>query len=157
MNPLVHIFLTYFSLSFIIPEVKGYLIPIAVFSIILDVDHIPGFIKMPFLSKEERGKVKPGHYIGLFRTAIQEPIGIITLELIFLTMYAFGIRNIILLIAALSLIIHWLIDFLTVHTRPLAPINNKAVSLFFHTRKQRIISELVVTSISLILFLAVYI
>lgn len=155
MNQLAHIFLTYFVLSFIIPETQKYLIPIALFSIILDIDHIPGYFKALFAPKKViRMKIK--ELVNLFRTSLQEPITVITIELIFLILYIYGIRNIILLIAALSILIHWIIDFLTVHTRPFAPINNKIVSLFFHTKKQRIIGEIIITIISLILFLVVY-
>jgi len=96
-------------------------------------------------------------YVNWFRTAIQEPVGIITIELVFLILYIYGIKNIYLLIASLSIAIHWLIDFLTVHTRPFDPINKRIISLFFHSKKQRVVSEIIITILSIILFLSVYI
>ena len=152
MNQLAHICLTYIVLSFIIPDTQKYLLPIALFAIILDFDHIPGYIKMFF----KKGKMELKDYINLFRTTIQEPIGIITIELILLILYLYGINNIYLLIVALSIAIHWLIDFLTVHTRPFDPIDKRIISIFFHSKKQRLVSELLITGISIILFLIVY-
>lgn len=156
MNQLAHIFLTYLVLSFIIPDTQKYLIPIALFSIILDFDHVPGYIVMAFKSKREKAIMGVRDYIALFRTTLQEPIAILTIELSFLIMYFFGIKNIILFIAAVSIALHWLIDFLTVHTRPLDPVNRKIISLFFHTKRQRIVSEMIITIVSGILFLIVY-
>jgi hypothetical protein len=156
MNQLAHICLTYFALSFIIPDTQKYLIPIAIFAIILDFDHMPGYVKMLFASKKTKSKMKLHDYINLFRTIIQEPIGIITIELIFLALYLYGVESIYLKIASLSIIIHWLIDFLTVHTRPLDPINKKVVCLFFNSKKQRVVSEIIITIISIILFSITY-
>jgi len=155
MNQLAHICLTYFILSFIIPETQKYLLPIALFAIILDFDHFPGYVKMFFMTKKERAKMKIKDYMDWFRTVLQEPIGILTIEAIFLILFLYGISSIYLLIVALSLPIHWLIDFLTVHTKPFTPINNKVVSLFFHTKKQRLVSEIIITIISIVLFLIV--
>ena len=156
MNQLAHIFITYFILSFIIPETQKYLLPIALFAIILDFDHILGYIKMLFISKKEKNRMKLRDYINLFRTPIQEPIGIITIELIFLILYIYIGPNIYFLIASLGILIHWLIDFLTVHTRPFDPLNKHVVSLFFHSKKQRIFSEIIITIVSFVLFLIVY-
>ena len=157
MNQLAHIFLTYFALSFIIPDTQKYLLPIALFAITLDFDHVPGYIKMLLISKKEKAKMQLEDYVNWFRTAIQEPVGIITIELVFLILYIYGIKNIYLLIASLSIAIHWLIDFLTVHTRPFDPINKRIISLFFHSKKQRVVSEIIITILSIILFLSVYI
>lgn len=157
MNQLAHIFINYTILSFIIPQTQKYLIPIAIFSIILDIDHVPSYIKMIFISKKEKAKMKLEHYVDWFRTAIQEPIGIITIELILFIFYLYGVRNIILLIAIICIFLHWLVDFLTVHTRPLDPLNKKKiVSLFFHTTKQRIWSEIIITVVFLVVFLILY-
>ena len=153
MNQLAHIFITYFALSFIIPDTQKYLVPIAIFAVILDVDHIPGYIKMLLFPKK---KMKVIDYVNLFRTTLQEPISIIVIELMLIVFYLYGIESVYLLIAAVAIALHWLIDFLTVHTRPFDPIDKRIVSLFFHTKKQRIVSEMIITIISGILFLVVY-
>jgi hypothetical protein len=156
MNQLAHVFITYFILSFIIPDTQTYLLPIALFAIILDFDHVPGYFKLLLTSKKDKAKLKIKDYINLFRTAIQEPIGIITIELVFLILYLYGIKSSLLLIASLSIAFHWLIDFLTVHTRPFDPLDKRVISLFFHSKKQRITSEIIITLISAIFFLIVY-
>jgi hypothetical protein len=154
MNQLAHIFITYSALFFLIPNANKYLLPIAIFSIILDLDHVPSYIKVAFMKKKERKKLSTENIVDLMRTPIQEPIGIITLIVIFGLLYIFGVNNYLLFIAGACFAIHWLIDFLTVHTRPFAPLNKKIFCLFFKTKKQRITSEIVITIISGIIFLA---
>ena len=156
MNQLAHIFITYVVLSFIIPETQKYLLPIALFSFILDLDHIPGYITLMRMPKKKRAKLKIKDYVKLFRTIVQEPVGVITIESIFLLLYIFGIKHILLTIAAWSIFLHWVIDFLTVHTQPFNPSNKKIVCFWFNTKKQRIQSEIVITLISFIVFLFVY-
>ncbi len=111
---------------------------------------------MIFMSKKEKSKMRLEQYVDWFRTPLQEPIGVLTIELCFLMLFLFGIKSIILGIAASAIGIHWLIDFLMVHTKPFAPIDNRIVSLLFKTKKQRIYSEAIVTAVSLILFLISY-
>jgi hypothetical protein len=156
MNQLAHILITYSVLSIFIPGPQKYLLPIALFSIILDVDHIPGYARMLLMSKKERSRLKAEDYVSLFRTAIQEPIGVLAIELCFLILFLFGVESIILWMAAAAVGIHWLIDFLTVHTRPFNPVDNRIVCLFFKTKRQRIISEAGLTLLSLALFLISY-
>ena len=60
------------------------------------------------------------------------------IELIFLFLYLFGIKNIILLIAAVSIALHWLIDFLTVHT----PLTLEGPDRTFHLINDRIFDSL---------------
>ena len=96
MNPLAHIFLTYFVLSFFIPETQKYLLPIAIFANILDIDHIPGIISIAFSKKRKKiSKMKPKEYIPKLRSIIQEPVGIIAIELVLLFLYLFLINIII--------------------------------------------------------------
>ncbi len=156
MNQLAHIFITYVMLSFVIPNTREYFLPIALFAIVLDFDHVPGYFKMLFMSKSKRKKLKMNDFVRIFRLSIQEPIGIITIELVLGLLYVFGVKSMILLIAMLAIFLHWFIDFLTVHTRPFVPFNNKIVCLFFKTKKQRTKSELIITLISFILFLLVF-
>ena len=156
MNQLAHIFITYSFLTLFIDQTKKYLIEIIIFSIILDLDHIHWYIKYFKLNKKERKNLNIKQIINLFRTIIQEPIGIIIIELLILILYLIGFNTIIIIIVSLSIFIHWIIDFLTVHTKPLVPFNNKIISLFFHSKKQRIYSEIIITLISFITFLYVF-
>lgn len=161
MNWIVHICLTYFILSFIIPDTQKYLLPIALFSIILDVDHIPGMIKELFLNKKERAELirLPRKHMNLVRTAVQEPVGVITILILLGLLYFFGVKHILMTIAALAILIHWVIDFLFVSTMPLKPVNRKkSVKLFFgkETLKHKIEVRIIITIISIALFLMVY-
>jgi hypothetical protein len=156
MNQLAHVFITYSILFFVIPDVKEYFLFVAIFATILDLDHLPGYIKLLFMTKKQRRKMKLKDYVGWFRTAIQEPIGIFTIEVVLFLFYLFGVKSIYLLIAAYSFFIHWLIDFLTVHTRPFDPINKKIISIVFHSGRQRQVSEVVITVLSGIVFLILF-
>lgn len=156
MNSLAHIFLTYIAINFIIPDAKKYLIPIALFAFILDLDHLPGFMKTLLMTKRQKARLRLIDYVNMFRTTLQEPISIITIEILLILLYLFGLNHILIIIAGLSIGLHWLIDFLTVHTRPYAPINNKIVCLFFSTKKQRVVSEIFITAVSILLFAIVY-
>ena len=161
MNWIIHICLAYFVLSFIIPDTQKYLLPIALFSIVLDVDHIPGMIQELFMDKKEKAEMirLPGRHMRLVRTAVQEPIGILTILFILGLLYFFGVRNILIIIAALAILIHWIIDFLFVTTMPFKPVNRKkSVKLFFskETLKHKIEVRIIITIISIALFLMVY-
>jgi hypothetical protein len=155
MNQLAHIFISYIVLNLILPNAKEYFLPIALFSCILDIDHIPSFIKYFLMPKKTRVKLSMKDHMKLFRSAIQEPIGIITIEAILGLLYLLGVKHILLIIAAVVFLLHWIVDFFTVHTRPLIPFSNLVVG-FFPEKEQRIKSEIIITVISLIIFLIVY-
>ena len=95
MNWIVHICLAYFILSFIIPDTQKYLLPIALFSIILDLDHIPGMIRELFLNKKEREELikRPRKHMNLVRSAVQEPIGILTILVLLGLLYFFEVKH----------------------------------------------------------------
>ena len=156
MNPLAHVLIAYIMISFLIPDVHVFIIPIMVFSMLVDMDHLPGYIRLLTYSKKRRKSMSIEDHIRNVRTVVQEPVGIIILELLLLSLYLLGVRSPLLMMAALCFPIHWLVDFLTVHTRPLYPADKRIVSLFFHTKKQRVVSEVIITILSIILFLLVY-
>jgi hypothetical protein len=146
-------FINYAVISSIIPDARTYLIPILILAIILDLDHIPGYLKLLFMPKAEKSKLGIKEYVTYFRTAIQEPIGILTIEALLLILYIYGVRSMYLLISSLSIFLHWIIDFLTVHTRPFEPIDNRIICLFFKTKQSRIISEIAITLLAAVIFL----
>jgi hypothetical protein len=146
MNFPAHIMLNYFALSFFIPEAQKYLLPIAAFSVIMDLDHLPG------LFNPKEGKAN----IDKYRMWIQEPVGALAALAVLLAIYIAGIGGIYSVIAAACIVLHWLVDFLTVDTKPFAPFNNKRVNLFFYTKTQRLLSQIIITAIAAVLFLAVY-
>lgn len=145
MNSLAHIFFNFFILHFFV-DVTQFIWPIIIFSIILDIDHIPGLIKyLFFMKKHDKTDTKLHHFTDLFRTAVQEPIGIFIIVAILSTLSWFGVDSILLSISAACLILHWLLDFLTVHTKPFNPVSQKAHSLFIHTFKQKKWAEISLT------------
>ena len=91
MNILGHILFTYFFASFVFPNAKEYLVPIAIFSFIIDFDHQPGFYRVFKMNKKELSKWTINEFLDMFRTEVQEPVGILTIEAIFLVLYLFGV------------------------------------------------------------------
>jgi len=153
----------YLILGFFVDDVKQYLVPIAIFSILVDLDHIPGILvlwaKRRNLIKEWK-KLNLKDLMHIFRSPIQEPLGIIIITLFLATIYEtqlyFGFDSLVLKIAIACILLHWLLDFLTVQNRPFAPYSEYTFSVFFKTKKARTINEFVVTSILAVCFLIVY-
>ncbi len=156
MNQLAHIFISYLVVDLIIPDAQQYLLPIILISLFMDIDHIPGYFKMFKMSKKKRKSLNMDQLNKLVRSGIQEPLGVLVMLIILGVLYLLGIRDPVVLIAAIIIPLHWLVDFLTVHTRPLLPFNNKLVVLFFDSMKQRIVSETAITTVTGILFLIAY-
>jgi len=148
MNPLGHIFITYIVTRCIIPDARGYILLIALFAVIVDIDHIPGFFTFP---KQKRRDYAT--QVAHFRSILQEPLGVAIELLVLLALWISGIDALILEIAGIALVMHWMIDFLMVHTRPLYPFSKKIVCLFFKDAQSKRISEAVATFISGIIFL----
>ena len=157
MNTFAHIFLNYFVISLIIPNAREYLIPIIVFSTLLDLDHVQGFFKEMFMSKRKRKKLTLREHTLLVRSDVQEPIGIIIIELILGLLYVFGIRETLLAVAALSIFLHWLLDFLTVTTAPSTPVDDgKVVKLYFEKKRNKVALRVFITLVFFVLFLIAY-
>ena len=156
MFPLTHAFINYVILSFLIPNTEQYLIPIAFFSMVLDLDHIPGMFRYLRMTKLERKKTPLSEYAQFLRTAIQEPIGIFILLLVLGFLYLAGITSMLLIIAALCFLFHWVVDFLTVQTCPLDPFDKRAVSFLINSKRMRVISEIFIGAASIILFVLVF-
>ena len=156
MNQVFHIFITYLVLALFIPEVKKYIWIIVLFSIIIDIDHVPGYLRVAKLPKAQRGKLTTQQIIDMFRTNLQEPVTFIIIGIILLALYLVGIWHAVLFILGMTLLLHWIVDFLTVHTRPLSPFSKKVVNFFFDTKFQRLVSEIVLTIIITVLFIIFY-
>ena len=143
MNPLGHIFITYIVTSWIIADARSYIFLIMLLAVVVDIDHIPGFFTFPKQKKRDYAT-----QVAHFRSVLQEPIGVAIELLVLLGLWILGINPAILQITGIAMVMHWLIDFLMVHTRPLYPFSNKLVCLFFKDDKSKKMSEVVVTLIS---------
>ena len=148
MNPLGHIFITYTVTSLIIADAREYIFLIALLAVIVDIDHIPGLFTFPKQKKRDYAT-----QVAHFRSILQEPIGVAIELLVLLGLWLAGINALILKIAGIALVMHWIIDFLMAHTRPLYPFSKKIVCLFFKDARSKRISEAVVTFIFGIIFL----
>ncbi|HII72764.1 TPA: hypothetical protein HA265_08465 [Candidatus Woesearchaeota archaeon] len=163
MNTPAHFFFNYIILFFIIPDAEKYIIPIAIFSMVLDLDHIPGVFRWLKLTKEQRKALTHEEVSATVRTVVQEPTGILVIEVLLASIYLFGAESVLIPIAMACLPMHWLLDFLTVHTRPLAPFDNRLVHLtlpvkgtFKDIDRPRLVVQTVLTGVLLALFLVVW-
>lgn len=139
MNPLAHIFITYSAAGMIFEEAGRYVLLIAALAVIVDLDHMPGIFTYPRQKRRDYAT-----QVAHFRSILQEPVGVMLAGMLLL----YALRGEIAAIAAFCLLMHWLIDFLTVHTRPLYPFSDKLVCLFFKTKKAKIISDIAITALS---------
>jgi len=136
----------YFVLWLFIPGVREYLWPIVFFSVILDIDHIPGFIDILTATRKEKRFMKKRHYIGFVRTALQEPANFVMLAAILIPLYFWLGQPTLVLVALACLGLHIVLDLLTVHTHPFYPFNRQGVLMFIpKTLKARFTLEAVLT------------
>lgn len=158
MNTLAHTFIGYLSCALVFGKqiANENMLAIILFSILIDIDHIPGLIKYLKTSKDKRKLLPENLLAQWFRSGIQEPIGIIFIIITLGFLWLLGIKSVIIPIGIICVLTHWIVDFLTVHNSPLAPFTNAVFVLKFKTKKERFESELWITAISLILFLIVY-
>ena len=158
MNTIAHIFFGYFACILVFGKTiaNANMLPIILFSILIDIDHIPGFIKYLRISKEKRKFLPENLLAQWFRSGLQEPVGILFIIITLGLLWLLGVRSIVIPIGIVCVITHWLIDLITVHTKPLAPFSKAVFAWKFKTKKQRFISEVWITIISLIVFLLIY-
>jgi len=146
MHAFAHIMVNYFTLWIFIPNVREYLWPIVFFSVILDIDHIPGYIDMITATRKEKRFMKKRHYIGFVRTALQEPANFVILAAILIPLYLWLGRPTLVLVALACLGLHIVLDLLTVHTHPFYPFNHQGVLMFIpKTLRARFTLEAILT------------
>ena len=151
-----HFFTAYIISDLLVPDARAYLVQILIFSSIVDLDHILGILRYARLSKEERKTISIEQLVDWCRTVVQEPIGILVLLAVLLTFYLSGIRTPLIPLAAIGFVSHLIIDFLSVHTRPLDPIDRRIVILWLDTIKKRFIVESIYTIVTGTLFLLIF-
>jgi membrane-bound metal-dependent hydrolase YbcI (DUF457 family) len=155
MNWVAHMLITYVVISLIVPNAEHFIIPIFIFSIIVDIDHIPGFIRLARMGSA-RKSLSPEEYSRILRTPLQEPLGIIMVLAVIFVLYLYGLDATLFIIAFIGILLHWIIDFLTIHTMPLYPFSDNMHAFFFRTKQQRLYSEIIITLASLVAFIFVY-
>lgn len=158
MNTIAHIFFGYFACVIFFGKqiANENMLPIILFSILIDLDHIPGMIRYFKTEKSKRKYIPENVLAQWLRSGLQEPIGILFIIITLGLLWILGVKSIIIPIGIICVFTHWFVDVLTVHTKPLAPFTKAVFSWKFKTKKKRLISELWITFISLIIFLLIY-
>lgn len=153
MNWLVHIVAGYFATAAFIPNAKELFLPIIIFSVIVDADHFIPFIKI-FLKKERKfWNYYKSEKIIEVRSVLHEFPATIAFLTIILFLFQTTLHKEILLVAAICVPTHFILDFLTGHTRPLRPFSKKPFFLgWYNTPKQGMIFESVTTIVFLIIY-----
>jgi hypothetical protein len=147
MNVLLHFLLNYLVINSVLGNASNYIIYILIFSIIVDIDHIPYILKV----KKNLVHKKFG---SESRSRFHELYG---LTLFSLGISIFSFLDIILIeVIALSVVLHYATDFLLGKTRPFYPFSKKEVFLHISLERYRIPFEITLTLIlSVILWLTI--
>jgi len=141
MNPFVHFFASFLVARTVFGVGWEYAAIILVFSIILDMDHIPYFFR------SFNGVRTFVHIHVSSRSRFQELYGLTVLSVIASVGYFF-FNHTLLKVIMLCMVMHFMLDFLAGHTRPLYPYSKDEVFLsIFKTFKTRIFVEAFLTII----------
>ncbi len=153
MNWIVHIITGYFATSLFLPNAKELFLPIVIFSVVIDVDHWLPFLRV-FLKKEKNllNYYKSAEALEM-RSVLHEFPATVAFLVIILLLYQTALHKEILLVAAICVPTHYIVDFLTGHTRPLSPFSRRIFFLnWWKTAKEGIIFEGIVTLALLVLY-----
>lgn len=152
MNWIVHIIIGYFATSLFLQNTKELFMLIVVFSIIVDIDHWIPFLRV-FLKKEKNlfNYYKSAEALEM-RSVLHEFPATAIFLIIVLLLYQTALHKEVLLVAAICVPTHYIVDFFTGHTRPLSPFSKKSFFLsWWKTPKQGLIFEGIITLALIIL------
>jgi hypothetical protein len=148
MNTLLHFLISFIIIDIIFGNAKGYILPIILFSMLIDLDHLPYLINV----KKNVFKRKFG---AESRSFLHELLGLSIFSSIICILFFFlSLR--LLQIISLCLLLHFSLDFLFGITRPLYPFTNKKIYLGIVKKEFVYILETFLTFILLILFLVFF-
>ena len=114
-------------------DIEGLILPVLLFSVFLDLDHIPYIVK-------NRGNMLKNMFSPDARTRLHEVYGLFLFSAILAPLYLIT-SNTIFLIALLCIVLHILLDFATGKSRPFHPYSSREFFVI-GTRQKRIIAEL---------------
>jgi len=143
MNIFAHFLLNYVLVSAIYGNPNNYLWLIIIFSVFIDLDHIPYILKVKTsLIKKKFGSES--------RTRFHELYGITFFSLIFsILIFFFDTKSI--QIAALCLMLHYAADLLVGKSRPFYPYIKKEIFLGILPEKYRIKFEFIFTILMVVI------
>lgn len=151
-----HFFTAYIVSDMLVPNARDYVWQILIFSSLVDLDHLLGVFRLFMMKSADRKNVTMENIVDWCRTSIHEPIGMLVLFVLLGTLWLSGIRTPLIPLAAIGIVVHYIVDFLTVYTRPFDPVDRTMVVIFCDTIKRRFWVELVWTIIAGSLFLMAY-
>jgi len=122
MNTLLHFLISFIIIEIVFGDAKSYILLIILFSMLVDLDHIPYLINV----KKNVFKRKFG---AESRSFLHELLGLSIFSLIICILFFF-ISLRLLQIISLCILLHFSLDFLFGITRPLYPISNKRSRIF---------------------------
>lgn len=144
MNFLLHFLFNYAFLTFAFGDVNQYLPVIFIASVALDFDHIPYILKV-------RGKLIQKKFGSESRTWAHELLGLGIVS-IALSLASLFINLLLVKILALSVVLHYSLDFLFGKTRPFYPFSKEEVFVGICPEKFRIPAEILLTGIFAVIF-----
>ncbi|MEK6968449.1 MAG: hypothetical protein AABX51_07525 [Nanoarchaeota archaeon] len=142
MNILFHILFNYSIVSLVFGVNESDIWVIALFSVILDFDHIP------YILKNFKSVVRYLHFGSESRMSSHELIGLGLFSLLFSVALLVIQDKRIVQIALMCMVLHYVVDFIIGKTRPLYPYAKTEVFIHFYTsRRQRFVLEGLMTII----------
>lgn len=144
MNPLLHFLVSYIFVEIIFKNAKENLILILISSTFLDLDHI-----LYILKKKE--KILNDRFGAESRSIFHELLGMLIFSFIISFLYLILDKTLVRILY-LSLFLHYAIDFLSGKSRPLYPYSRIEIQLISISSNSRIISEIILTIFSFIIF-----
>jgi len=142
MNILFHILFNYSIISLVFGVRENDIWVIAIFSILLDIDHIP------YIIKNSKSVIRYLHFGSESRMSSHEIVGLALFSMLFAAALLILKDRRIVQIALLCMILHYVVDFLIGKTRPLFPYAKTEVFLhFYSSRRQRFVLEGLMTII----------
>lgn len=139
MNTLLHFFLSYIIADSVFGNAYQYAVYILLFSVILDLDHIP------YLARTGK-KILRKKFGSESRSRFHELYGL-TLFSAAASAFPFFLDIALAKVIALSAIAHYAADFLVGKSRPFYPFSKKEVSLGMLPDKYRMHFEIFLTAI----------
>jgi hypothetical protein len=139
MNTLIHITLNFFIIEAIFGNAREFILVILIFSTFVDIDHFLFLFKFGwnyFLKKGFTAESKT-RYHGLY--------GLFVYSLALSIIYFFYPNKIIIEIAIVCLILHFILDFLTSRNKPLLPYSKAEQFLGSVPDKHRVKAEIITT------------
>ncbi|MBN1502594.1 metal-dependent hydrolase [Candidatus Woesearchaeota archaeon] len=144
MNTPLHFLINYLVIQLFLKNANEYLLPIAFFSMILDLDHI----KYWWVNRKKVKQILFSEGVDFkSRSAAHELIGFGLIVLIGVFGFLYANDKLLVVIIVSCLCLHILLDFLTGSARPFYPFSGKVVKSPFYIEKwrNRVIFEAVLT------------